>query len=646
MSTHLPNLPSLQKTSSSASSAAATTKNSLSLYKKMLGFAALMLVFTGAVAIFAYVERSAMQERNDAHRLQVLIHKTEERKTLFLFRRQASDAQEAEQCVAEFISLANRYAGEPTVDSLKAQMYEYASVFRLLIPKMIARGYDENTGAEGMLRASVHQIETIVRVTGLTRLEADMLSARRSEKDFLLRRNKHYIQKTLDAVATLKTHTLASSLTLSEKQRIVELADNYLTNFERAATLIAEMESLSEDLSARFARMLAVTERFVQSRDVRSKEVEQRMMFSLALAIILSVASALWLAHKLASPIVTLKNAANEMAVGVYIGEVHVHTRDEVQELAAAFNLMVRRIRERTHDLQQSNLELREANRHIHHQNRILGEQASEIELVNSELQEINERLKAANQEKNEFLGIAAHDLKNPLSGIKMLSKILQEQSDSLTPEDIRDMTGEILLSSARMFDLITNLLDVNALETGGVVLKPNHFDVDELLSAIGESYQDAARTKSITIHHTPPHEPLVVYADMTATRQVLDNLISNAVKYSPHGKSVHLMGYALGDAAVVSVRDEGPGLTDDDKRQLFGKFTRLSARPTGGEHSTGLGLSIVKTLVDRMGGRVRCESEQGKGATFVVELPLAKLYALPMNGVASSLTSETEAQG
>lgn len=595
----------------------------------MLGFAALMLLFTGAVAIFATIERAAMQERNDAHRMQVLIHKSEERKTLFLFHRQASDAQEVEQCVAEFISLANVYAGEPTVDSLKSQMYEYASMFRLLVPKMLARGYDENTGAEGMLRASVHEIETIVRVTGLTRLEADMLSARRSEKDFLLRRNKHYIQKTLEAVAVLKAHTLSSSLSASEKQRIIELADNYVTNFERAATLIAEMESISVNLGARFASMLAVTERFVVSREIRAKEVEQRMMAALALAIVLSVASALWLAHKLASPIIILKNAAHEMAVGMYIGEVHVQTRDEVQELAAAFNLMVKRIQERTTALQQSNLELREANRHIYHQNHILGEQATEIELVNSELQETNERLKAANQEKNEFLGIAAHDLKNPLSGIKMLSKILQEQSEVLTPDDIRDMTGEILLSSARMFDLITTLLDVNALETGGIVLKPSHFDVDELLIAVGVAYEEAAHQKSITLVHTPCPEPLVVYTDMTAARQVLDNLISNAVKYSPHGKNVHLMAYALSDMAVISIRDEGPGLTEDDKQKLFGKFTRLSARPTGGEHSTGLGLSIVKTLVERMGGSVRCESEYGHGATFVVELPIAKEYRL-----------------
>jgi signal transduction histidine kinase len=103
---------------------------------------------------------------------------------------------------------------------------------------------------------------------------------------------------------------------------------------------------------------------------------------------------------------------------------------------------------------------------------------------------------------------------------------------------------------------------------------------------------------------------------------QVLDNLISNAVKYSPLGKRILVRVVNTDRAVRIEIQDEGPGLSEDDKSKLFGKFARLSARPTGGEYSTGLGLSIVKKMVEAMNGKVWCESELGKGATFIVELP------------------------
>ena len=103
-----------------------------------------------------------------------------------------------------------------------------------------------------------------------------------------------------------------------------------------------------------------------------------------------------------------------------------------------------------------------------------------------------------------------------------------------------------------------------------------------------------------------------------------MDNLISNAVKYSPKGKSIFVRVREVEGRVRAEVQDEGPGISAEDRKRLFGKFARLTARPTAGEHSTGLGLAIVKRLVESMQGEVRCESELGQGATFIVELPVA----------------------
>jgi signal transduction histidine kinase len=145
-------------------------------------------------------------------------------------------------------------------------------------------------------------------------------------------------------------------------------------------------------------------------------------------------------------------------------------------------------------------------------------------------------------------------------------------------------------------------------------------------------------------VHYSSEAPSHLVLVDETAIVQVFDNILSNAVKYSPHGKNVFVrirhsslvVGHSPNDSRTapmtnapmtnnfirVEVQDEGEGISPDDMTKLFGKFARLSARPTGGEHSTGLGLSIVKKMVEAMNGRVWCESELGKGATFIVELP------------------------
>ncbi len=246
----------------------------------------------------------------------------------------------------------------------------------------------------------------------------------------------------------------------------------------------------------------------------------------------------------------------------------------------------------------------------------------AETENARAEILSLNKHLVELDKDKNELLGIAAHDLKNPLSAIKMLSKVLYDEAGSIGIDDIKDLSGEILKASGRMFDLITNLLDVNAIERGGIKMNLCVFDLDMVASAVTENYRARAESKNIRLHYQRIDPLLFAYADQNASIQVLDNLISNAVKYSPSDKNVYVRVLAKHGKIRVEVQDEGPGLTEEDKSKLFGKFARLSAQPTGGEHSTGLGLSIVKKMVEAMNGNVWCESEYGHGATFIMELP------------------------
>jgi two-component system sensor histidine kinase/response regulator len=236
-----------------------------------------------------------------------------------------------------------------------------------------------------------------------------------------------------------------------------------------------------------------------------------------------------------------------------------------------------------------------------------------------------NEKLQRLNDEKNEFLGIAAHDLKNPLSTIRSMAQLIVKRKEvEVSEEELDDMSHQIETFSNFMFEIITNLLDVNKIENGKLTLQMMPVELLMSLDNVVSRYQLAAKKKNITLNFETTAENPHIYGDPTLTIQVLDNIVSNAVKYSPHDKQVwvRLKEDTANKRVSVEVQDEGPGFSEEDKKKLFGKFARLSAKPTGGEHSTGLGLSIVKRLAEAMGANIRCESELGKGAMFVIDFP------------------------
>lgn len=233
------------------------------------------------------------------------------------------------------------------------------------------------------------------------------------------------------------------------------------------------------------------------------------------------------------------------------------------------------------------------------------------------EIEEKNQQLVQVNQEKNEFLGIVAHDLKNPLSNIMSLSEIILENQIDI---EIKDFMEMIKISAESMFTLITTLLDVNAIESGKINLSLQKENILPILEQVLNNYKQPAAQKMITLHCEIPQQNYDAIVDKNITRQILDNIISNAIKYSPLGKNVYVRLFKDEHKIKCEVKDEGQGLSEEELSKLFNKFTRLKPQPTAGEHSTGLGLFIVKKLIEKMNGRVWCESKLGEGSTFIVE--------------------------
>jgi two-component system sensor histidine kinase/response regulator len=236
-------------------------------------------------------------------------------------------------------------------------------------------------------------------------------------------------------------------------------------------------------------------------------------------------------------------------------------------------------------------------------------------------LKSARDKLKQVAEDKDELLGVLAHDLKNYLGGMNMSAGLLCRQTARLDDKRATQLAENILHSSSQSLAFVMAFL-ANIAADHGFALRTTPVNLVEVATAVMLQYEETARQKKISLQADFPAGAVTVLADVSALDQILGNLISNALKFSPPDKQVFLSIRPSDNYAECIVRDEGPGFTAEDKARMFRRYGRLSARPTGGEPSTGLGLSIVRKLVQAMDGELMCESDPGLGATFTVRLP------------------------
>lgn len=234
------------------------------------------------------------------------------------------------------------------------------------------------------------------------------------------------------------------------------------------------------------------------------------------------------------------------------------------------------------------------------------------------------QRAEDASAFKTELLSIAAHDLKNPLQSILGFSVLILEELTERS--SLADKIKAIQRAAERMLSLIKELLEIAAIDSQKIQLKKQKTYLVDLLYRVLDANRLQAEMKLQQLGFEVLSPNAVVEIDVSWMREVFENLVSNAIKFTPFGKHISVALSEREDYVRVEVRDEGQGLSAEDMPKLFGKFQRLSAQPTGNETSTGLGLFIAKQIVELHGGKIWAESEgRGKGATFIVELPKAQ---------------------
>jgi signal transduction histidine kinase len=248
----------------------------------------------------------------------------------------------------------------------------------------------------------------------------------------------------------------------------------------------------------------------------------------------------------------------------------------------------------------------------------------SELANTQRELARRNAELDGAVREKNQLLGMAAHDLRNPLSVIVGVVDILNEElASSLSAENLK-LFSRVASSAEYMLTLIDDMLDFSKVEAGQLELQLSPVDISNMIRENVAFNSILANKKGIDLRYVCHGAPPTFSLDSKRIQQVLNNLLSNAIKFAHQGTAITVTLTHSENEVTIAVADQGQGIAPEELGKLFKPFSTTSTRSTADEKSTGLGLAIVHKIVEAHGGQIRVESELGKGSTFLVSLPIA----------------------
>ena len=316
----------------------------------------------------------------------------------------------------------------------------------------------------------------------------------------------------------------------------------------------------------------------------------------LILGLLAAIAASVLLARGMTRPIRALEAGAARIGAGALDERIDVRTNDELESLADAFNAMAGQLRESYAGLEQK------------------------IEERTHELAGANALLAAASQHKSEFLSRMSHELRTPLNAIIGFSDVLLTGSYGTLNGKQRDYLQDVLTSGQHLLSLINDILDLSKVEAGRMELEISTFSLPQALQSGVTIVRESASLHGITLSVSCDEGLETIRGDARKIRQVIFNLLANAVKFTPDGGNIEVRARALDGEARVSVRDTGLGISPEEQVRLFEEFHQTaSAR---GREGTGLGLSLAKKFVELHGGRIWVESVLGEGSTFTFSLP------------------------
>ncbi len=319
----------------------------LSIFGKIIGLSVTLLALILIVAYFSQQKTVVFDERDDARMLENYLLKARNYETLFLTTRNIDFADSVEAICFRFESVSKLY-NDDVFEILTNQIVSYRKAFAEAVKNRKLRGLNEESGAEGELREAVHKIEEIVKAVNNETILVDMLSARRSEKDFLMRKKDKYVGRVKNAVSAIKEHTTESGLSEEEKNKIYRLADVYQQKFIYATDLIKNQTSLTDKINIIVAEIKPTLERLISNKETEAADIQSATVTVLILSIIFGLIFSIAISKQITKPVKRLREMAGEISNGNYDIHVEVEADNEVGKLTAHLNSMAKTIKEAT----------------------------------------------------------------------------------------------------------------------------------------------------------------------------------------------------------------------------------------------------------------------------------------------------------
>ena len=236
----------------------------------------------------------------------------------------------------------------------------------------------------------------------------------------------------------------------------------------------------------------------------------------------------------------------------------------------------------------------------------------------------VNKQLLLANEEKNQAISLISHDLKSPFNKIKGLIHILELQTEN-NDSSIIDILSKVNTVTHEGLTLVQNLVDIKTLKSGAYLIKLNNFELNDFIMKRVKSFEQLAQTKNILLRFEPAKDDCNVISDANSVARIFDNILSNAIKFSPVGETISIDCTMANNSFSFSISDNGKGVAQEEIDQIFNQHKRGQTLPTGIETSNGLGLAIVSSFINKLNGSIKCISSINSGATFIVSLPSNK---------------------
>lgn len=318
--------------------------------------------------------------------------------------------------------------------------------------------------------------------------------------------------------------------------------------------------------------------------------------------------------------------AVAELVIILYL--VFTKKKKVVKEISVDFNNQIRVLKQKISAYKIQAEKAGEKNKQLENKIKTLEEKLSVIENINNELTKKKEELSAQKHKmellqkrKDELFAIAIHDIKNPLAAIKSYLELLESYDLSINLQN--EIIQSMMESSDQIFRLTNEISEIIAREEVEYALNLKEVSLKDIIDSVCSQNAAYAKTKKVKLINKSSMNIPRVLIDNEKIKEVVDNLVNNAIKYGPEGTNVHIITYFTNKSVTCEVSDDGVGLSEEDQKKVFIKGEKLTPKPTGNETSTGLGLWIVKSIVEEHKGKVSCVSKLGSGTTFSFELPI-----------------------